>query len=100
MLKHLAILACLVLPTTVAADRIFFRELIVIPVRPIDANSFEVIEADGAGGMQNNHRLPLGQFRTEACNLGQAHGKVQLVAFGLTPTAKVNNGQPKRFAVD
>ncbi|MEO0503965.1 MAG: hypothetical protein AAFZ14_11620 [Pseudomonadota bacterium] len=52
MLKHLAILACLVLPTTVAADRIFFRELIVIPVRPIDANSFEVIEADGAGGMQ------------------------------------------------
>ena len=55
MRKHLALLSMLVaivLPTALAANRIYFRELIVIPVRQIDATSFEVIEADGAGGMQ------------------------------------------------
>ena len=52
MLRHLAILIFIALPTALAANRIYFRELIVIPVRQIDATSFEVIEADGAGGMQ------------------------------------------------
>ncbi|MEL7262630.1 MAG: hypothetical protein AAGK69_14700 [Pseudomonadota bacterium] len=52
MFKRLAILMLLAAPTALQADRIFFRELIVIPVRQIDANSFEAIEADGAGGMQ------------------------------------------------
>ncbi|WP_299689633.1 hypothetical protein [uncultured Tateyamaria sp.] len=52
MLKHFAILALAALPTVAHAERIIFRELIVIPVRQIDATRFEVIEADGAGGMQ------------------------------------------------
>ena len=52
MLRQLALAALMTLPTSAVADRFYFRELIVIPVRQIDANSFEVVEADGAGGMQ------------------------------------------------
>jgi len=37
-------------PATAFAQSLFSRELVVIPVRPIDATSFEVIENDGAGG--------------------------------------------------
>lgn len=51
MLRQLAVLALMLLPTSALSERIFFRELIVLPVRQIDANSFEVIEADGAGGV-------------------------------------------------
>lgn len=40
----------LVLPVAATAQSIFTRELVVIPVRPIDATRFEVIENDGAGG--------------------------------------------------
>ncbi|MFL4470212.1 hypothetical protein ACERZ8_10125 [Tateyamaria armeniaca] len=37
-------------PAVASAQSIFLRELVVIPVRPIDTNTFEVIENDGAGG--------------------------------------------------
>jgi hypothetical protein len=42
----------LAIPTSPGAQGIYLRELVVIPVRPIDANTFEVIENDGAGGSQ------------------------------------------------
>ena len=49
---HILALALVLVPTLALPQSLFFRELIVIPVRQIDANSFEAIEADGAGGMQ------------------------------------------------
>lgn len=53
MLKHLALAAVVTLPTLAhAQDRVFPRERFTIPVNQIDANSFEVIENDGAGGTQ------------------------------------------------
>ncbi|MEL6465567.1 MAG: hypothetical protein AAFQ58_11420 [Pseudomonadota bacterium] len=42
----------LILPSTVLGQRFLLREIVVIPVYPIDANTFEVIENDGAGGTQ------------------------------------------------
>ncbi|MEM6372746.1 MAG: hypothetical protein AAF727_08215 [Pseudomonadota bacterium] len=38
------------LPGLVQAQSIFFKERVLIPVRPIDATTFEVVENDGAGG--------------------------------------------------
>jgi len=40
----------LVWPVVLSAQSFFLRELVVIPVRQIDANSFEAVENDGAGG--------------------------------------------------
>jgi len=48
----LSIGLCLLMPTAVLAQRIFLKELVVIPVRPIDANTFEAFENDGAGASQ------------------------------------------------
>jgi len=42
----------LVWPAAISAQSIYLRELVVISVRQIDANSFEVIESSGAGGTQ------------------------------------------------
>ena len=39
-------------PTASAAQRFIEKELVIIPVRPIDNHTFEVIENDGAGGTQ------------------------------------------------
>ncbi|WP_299204759.1 hypothetical protein [uncultured Tateyamaria sp.] len=46
------IFLAILLPTTVLAQRFFLREIMIIPVRPIDTDTFEVIENDGAGGTQ------------------------------------------------
>ena len=53
MFKRLAAICVLLcLPALVSAQHIFLRELLVISVRPIDANTFEVFESGGAGGSQ------------------------------------------------
>lgn len=39
-------------PTPLIAQRFLLKELVVIPVRPIDGHTFEAIENDGAGGTQ------------------------------------------------
>ncbi|MEO9683662.1 MAG: hypothetical protein ABJF86_16140 [Tateyamaria sp.] len=40
----------LILPTVVAAQRVQFERQVRIPVRPIDANTFEAVVNDGAYG--------------------------------------------------
>lgn len=55
MMKHInaLALACLVAtPVPVAADMLDIRTRYVLPVVAVDADSFEVIENDGAGGPQ------------------------------------------------
>ncbi|WP_299281101.1 hypothetical protein [uncultured Tateyamaria sp.] len=55
MFKHLCLVALglvVMTPNWVGANGLFLKEIIVIPVRPIDATTFEVIENDGAGGTQ------------------------------------------------
>lgn len=54
MLKIVALAILLAFPTLASADRfgLRFTERFTIPVVPIDATTFEVIEADGAGGQQ------------------------------------------------
>lgn len=46
------IFLAILLPTVVPAQRFLLREIMIIPVRPIDTHTFEVIENDGAGGTQ------------------------------------------------
>lgn len=46
------ILLSLLMPTALAAQSFFYKELVVIPVRPIDTHTFEAVENDGAGGTQ------------------------------------------------
>jgi hypothetical protein len=54
MLKNLALAALIAFPTSSFAQglSLSIRERFTIPVVQIDANTFEVIEADGAGGTQ------------------------------------------------
>ena len=54
MKKHmiLALAALATAPTLVSAQSTSIRESYTLPVAQIDANSFEVVEADGAGGTQ------------------------------------------------
>lgn len=52
MLNRLLVALLVILPTALAANFIHPRERIVLPVRPIDATAFEVVENDGAGGTQ------------------------------------------------
>lgn len=49
----IALLAlCTAMPTVLSAQFTSIKQRFVIPVRAIDANTFEAIEADGAGGTQ------------------------------------------------
>ncbi|APX12348.1 hypothetical protein [Tateyamaria omphalii] len=52
MLKPLSLAVLITLPTLGHAQDFVRRERFTIPVNQIDATSFEVIEADGAGGTQ------------------------------------------------
>lgn len=54
MFKFLALAALFVVPTFAHAERFGFAllETYTIPIVPIDAATFETIEADGAGGTQ------------------------------------------------
>ena len=51
-LRTALIATILIVPTGLAAQRFIEKELVVIPVRPIDSHTFEAIENDGAGGTQ------------------------------------------------
>ncbi|WP_299151883.1 hypothetical protein [uncultured Tateyamaria sp.] len=51
-LRLVAVVFAVLTPGWVGANSFFLKEIIVIPVRPIDATTFEVIENDGAGGTQ------------------------------------------------
>lgn len=55
MFKSLVLAAVLAVPTLANADLLGFAflETYTIPVNPIDATTFETIEADGAGGTQH-----------------------------------------------
>lgn len=52
--RHLAtaFAACVIVPTVLAAQSDRFSENYTLPVTQIDATSFEVVEADGAGNSQ------------------------------------------------
>ncbi|WP_152613068.1 hypothetical protein [Tateyamaria sp. ANG-S1] len=52
MLKPLSLAVLITLPTLGHAQDFVRRERLTIPVNRIDSTSFEVIEADGAGGTQ------------------------------------------------
>ncbi|WP_299043538.1 hypothetical protein [uncultured Tateyamaria sp.] len=52
MLKAAAVALIVTLPTMTHAQDFMRRERFTIPVNQIDATSFEVIEADSAGGTQ------------------------------------------------
>lgn len=55
MLKSLCVLPFILavsIPTILGAQQLLLKEIIVIPVHPLDANTFEVVENDGAGGTQ------------------------------------------------
>ncbi len=51
-LRAALIAFALLAPATLAAQRFIEKELVIIPVRPIDSHTFEAIENDGAGGTQ------------------------------------------------
>ncbi|MEM8655346.1 MAG: hypothetical protein AAGF36_11415 [Pseudomonadota bacterium] len=46
------LLLALILPSAVLAQQFLLREIVIIPVYPINTTTFEVIENDGAGGTQ------------------------------------------------
>lgn len=48
----LALVALVTTPTLLAAQSDRFREQFTLPVTQVDSNSFEVVEADGAGNTQ------------------------------------------------
>ncbi|WP_299610470.1 hypothetical protein [uncultured Tateyamaria sp.] len=50
--RSLITVLVILLPTALAAQRFFYKELVIIPVRPIDKYTFEAVENDGAGGTQ------------------------------------------------
>lgn len=70
-----ALCASLFWPAALSAQSIFIRELVVIPVRPIDTTTFEVIENDGAGGSQL--WCAAGKFSRDA--LGQRGGSITIL---------------------
>ncbi|MEL6620045.1 MAG: hypothetical protein AAFP16_14310 [Pseudomonadota bacterium] len=50
--RWIVLFVTLSLPVAALAQSFFLRELIVIPVRPIDQNTFEAFETSGVGGSQ------------------------------------------------
>ncbi|WP_299625070.1 hypothetical protein [uncultured Tateyamaria sp.] len=90
MLKHLALAALVTVPTMGhAQDRNFVRERVTLPVNTIDANSFEVIEDDGAAGTQI--WCAAGLYTRKA--LGQRGGDLYIeVARGPAQTAPGRKG--------
>lgn len=65
----------LALPAAAFAQRVFYKQTFELPVRAIDANTFEVVEADGAGGAQI--WCAAGKFTRE--ELGQRGGDLTVV---------------------
>mmetsp|Transcript_22601 Transcript_22601/g.36921 ORF Transcript_22601/g.36921 Transcript_22601/m.36921 type:complete len:146 (+) Transcript_22601:1211-1648(+) len=90
MLKHIALATVIALPTLAhAQERNFVRERVTLPVNTIDANSFEVIENDGAAGTQI--WCAAGLFTRQA--LGQRGGDLYIeVARGPAQTAPGRKG--------
>lgn len=53
MLRYLALCALfLTVPATAMADKFLLRQLVIVSIRPIDANTFEAFESVGVGGSQ------------------------------------------------
>ncbi len=67
--------AALVCPTLISAQSVYLRELLIVPVRPIDANTFEVVENDGAGGTEL--WCAAGKFTRDS--LGQRGGDIAVL---------------------
>lgn len=84
------IISTVLLPTVALAQRFLLREIVIIPVRPIDNHTFEVIENDGAGGTQM--WCAAGKFTRDY--LGQRGGDITV----LTPR-DVSAAYPGRKSV-
>ena len=52
LIRSIAVAVALSLPAAGLGQSLFLRELIVIPVRPVDQTTFEVFETSGVGGSQ------------------------------------------------
>ncbi|MEL6450055.1 MAG: hypothetical protein AAFQ19_02260 [Pseudomonadota bacterium] len=95
MLRCLLLCALSVAPTFAAAQAFDWRKRYDIPVIPIDATSFEVIENDGAGGTQL--WCAAGLYARD--QLGQLRGSLY-VREGRRPSARAPGRRGVVFTLD